>query len=713
MHVSDIDIFRRLYSASESDSASLYKKADASGLQSLSQALQRNAASIVNAFYGNLLHLVRSKTILESLSGAQIGHLKSQQIQNLFALASPDLNAEDHRSMAMQVGRIHAIIGLDRGDLIRSRAILTNAIDHRLDTVLHGPALSLLERRLTRDLVYQSEAYQMLQDARQEVVLRLTRLAWEIDSYTDFIGTVVDILGAHDEIVACSIGRPDEHGVFRFEAASGKTIHYFTELESLMDRHIIANQAWRTGKVQRIINFETDPQALPWRDFALRTGFGSCIAIPLSLPGQSPIAILSLYSAFPGGYASKEQAAFTELLQSILGFAVAHLEYCEGKTHAVAFSERQHWRKLIGTDAVQMHYQAMFDLHTGQICKVEALARLQDGERWLTPADFLSILTPDDFLALYIQGLGQALQQRNIWAKQGLHWCVSINLPSSALRDARYLRATQRALQEHACAPELLMLEILETEALLVDQDLLQELAKFKALGVMLAEDDLGSGHSSLNRLRELPFDCIKIDRNLVNLVDQDPSNVLRFIYQLTRLGHSLGKQVVVEGVEDVSLLEAISILGVDIAQGYAVALPKSAAQMMSWISHGLPLPVYQGMSGVLGRLSRLLIWEERLYLLSRNPHTPVRISDTNPQCAPVGDVPESREMRRHLAFLSEQEAEPLLPAHLLQALIEAALSHGPRSAAYARARADMVAAITLPGHVASADQSVLSSNRK
>jgi hypothetical protein len=98
----------------------------------------------------------------------------------------------------------------------------------------------VLGRRLTRDLAWQTEAYQRLQASRQDVLLRITRLAWKTDSYTDLIGSVVQILGKHDEVAGCSVGRPDSQGVFRFESASGRTIEtYLTALERCTERQMM------------------------------------------------------------------------------------------------------------------------------------------------------------------------------------------------------------------------------------------------------------------------------------------------------------------------------------------------------------------------------------------------------------------------------------------------------------------------------------------
>lgn len=83
-------------------------------------------------------------------------------------------------------------------------------------------------------------------------------------------------------------------------------------------------------------------------------------------------------------------------------------------------------------------------------------------------------------------------------------------------------------------AADRLMLEILETDEIRTEVDVRTELLRFKQLGVSLAEDDLGAGYSSLIRLRELPFDAIKIDRSIVAHIDHDASDVLRFTLSIS-----------------------------------------------------------------------------------------------------------------------------------------------------------------------------------
>lgn len=650
------------------DEWQLYCPTWTAALGALSAALRQNGREIANRFFEGLLGLRGTKHILESLSASERRHLKARQLRNLYAIAAPGLTAAGHRTMAMRIGRIHAICGVDREELIRSRGILSAAIQETVDTAAHAEALSVLGRRLTRDLAWQGAACQRLQTARQSMLLRITEMAWDAKSYTDLISRVVDILGKCDEVGGCSVGRPDDTGIFRFEAISqGPIEQYLIELETSAKQPIKASlvpqgegpsgRAWRSAKVERSINIPTDPRMKPWKAVARRVGFRSSVAIPLFQPGAPPTAILTLYSVMPGGYTAADQMAFIAQMQAVLGFALGRIENQQGRTHTVPYALRRRWGALLHSDALQMHYQPLVDLKTGRATRVEALARLRDDGRILTPADFFPALSPDDFLELYVRGLTQTLSQRDQWRRDGIELDVSVNLPSSALGDSRYLASTRQALAQCHCSPDSLTLEILETDALPAGTDVHSALGRFKALGIRLAEDDLGSGHSSLNRLRELPFDCVKIDRSIVSLSGQDPSDVLRFIYQLTRLGLSLGKSVIVEGVEDVGMLDACRILGADLAQGYAIARPMPAQQLTVWMGRvpGTEERVSQGSR--LGKLARLLIWEEHMHLDSIVP-------------------------------------EGFADAAAQRALIVAAKTHGLGSAAYRSARRQVVTAL-------------------
>ncbi len=586
--------------------------------------LQRHGGAIVDRLSDDLRKLPGSLLILERLSAEEQVELKADQLQHLFVIGAPALTAQQHCSVALEAGRVRGIIGVDREGMARMLGMVIGAIHRYVDPAVHAPALRVLEQRLIRDLAWQAEAGQRLQALRQDTLLQALRFVRETDNYSDLIRGAVEILGRHEEFAGCSVGRPDHTGIFRFESASGATIAtYLTEVETvqpIMSGNSIqargpAGRAWHDAEVQRSINIATDPHMAPWQALAQRAGFRSCVAIPLLSPGHKPTAILSLYSAFPGGYTSIEQVAFVDHLQTLLGFSIARIEAMHGDTTTVAFATRQHLSALVRSDALKMYYQPLIDLKSGRVAKVEALARLQDGNRILAPGEFFPVLSSDDFLYLYERGLGQTLARRQQWLAQGFAVNVSVNVPPSALSDLRYFDVTQRALQDYRCAPEHLTLEILETDAFPLGIDVARELARLKTLGIQLAQDDLGSGHSSLARLREVPFDFVKIDRSVISMGGEEPKDVLRFVWQLIQLGHSLGKAVIVEGVESDEMLEAMVMLGADLAQGYGIARPMPAERLAFWLASRPDYPAFDQPLTPLGMLAQQLIHDEHARL--------------------------------------------------------------------------------------------------
>lgn len=681
-------------------------------MTSLIEALSHSAASAVDDFYGKLSRLPKSRVILEMLDESELEHLKERQRQNLLSLAAPGLTASAHIETALRVGRIHAIVGLDKEELVQSRGILAASVFRLIGQAVDSHAMSLFTRRLNDDLTWQLKAYQKIEDAQQQALLEITKLTWESTSYTDLIQRVIDVLSKHEEVAACAIGRPDEHGVFHFEAAaSGNIRDYLLELHESPQTQILISaddpkgqgpvgRAWRSGRIERVINYQTHPENTPQRSIALQRGLRSCAAVPVHAPGEPTFAVLVLHSRLPGGFVGQQQTAFLDMLQTLLGCAVQRLGGTAGVREAISIADRRHLAALVRSDALLTYYQPLLDLRAGVATKVEALARLADGERLLSPGQFLSAMALDDLLEIYVRGLDHALADRNRWLNDGVELGISFNLPPAGLSDIRYFDATRDALARHAFPPDQLTLEVLETGDLSLSHGEHAILSRFKALGVMLAQDDLGAGHSGLGRLRQLPFDWIKIDRDMMKIDGNDALDVLRFIYQLVRLGHAIGKRVVAEGIESVELLDALATLGVDLVQGYAVAKPMPAGEVVPWTrayrysrgaSHG----------AAPAQLASLLVWEERLVLNLDTPQTAralARAVDALAAGSPA-DSGDGLLVRSLIGF------DDLLPQDrkrdgVLREMVDAALHGGPHSKAYEAAHRRIVAAIVAPRHV-------------
>lgn len=572
--------------------------------------------------------------LLSVLPDGEFRILKGHALQDLQLLTSPELELVDHRAHALRTGRFHAACGLEE-------VWLLEAVEHVRDslaTILgqaHRRALAVVLQRLGAECQWQLESMRTLQRARVALLARLNALAWSAESYLELIQGVVDILASHMEISACSAGRPDESGQLTYEAVAGEVFTtYMRELTSGQALPIRVNgdhaegggpsgRAWRTATIQRCAHFGSDPAMVGWREMALRLGVISSAAIPLCLSPSNPVVVLSLYSPYAGGFKSEDQQAFLEQIKSVLDLALARLAPPRQGAELLPFAVRERWRAMIATDALQMHYQPLMRLADGRIDEFEALARLRDDNGdLLAPARFLPALSADDLLVLFRHGMAQAARCRESLRQAGYTLDMSVNAPAVALEDSRYAEAVAAVIESSGCPAQALLLEILESPIGTEHAALLEDpgMQSLKALGVRLVEDDLGAGYSSLIRLRQWPFDRIKIDQAIVLQVRQDPLGTLRFIRQLIRIGHELRLEVVAEGLESPGLIEAAMILGADFGQGYALARPMPFDAVLPWLAQHECLGDVSVPRTALGALAGELRWEEQFIALPAEP---------------------------------------------------------------------------------------------
>jgi diguanylate cyclase (GGDEF)-like protein len=237
---------------------------------------------------------------------------------------------------------------------------------------------------------------------------------------------------------------------------------------------------------------------------------------------------------------------------------------------AAAMAEREvletALRKALLTGALYPVYEPLVDLKTGVAHGYEMLARwtTAEGEE-IPPMVFIPIAEE----AGLIGALTEQLMLRAL--RDALHWpahiMLSINVSPVQLRDPWFAQKVLKALSETGYPGARLTVEI--TESALVD-NLEMVRSTFFSLrnqGVRIALDDFGTGYSSIARLRELPFDSVKIDRDYVGKLagkDSDAS----LAEAVLQLSHSLGLPVVAEGVEDEAMAAELSRLDCASAQG-------------------------------------------------------------------------------------------------------------------------------------------------
>lgn len=669
-------------------------------LAACQQAWLPRLPAVVENFYSDLLGHEGIGRLLGVLPEAESAALKGHMLQHLQVLIRANLDQASHRARATRTGQFHAACGLEEVWLLEAIEQLRDRLAAALGQAGRR-ALEVVLQRLVAERQWQLESMRALQRQRVALLARLNALAWSAESYLDLIQGVVDILESHQEICACAAGRPDTSGELTYEAVAGAPFAgYLRELAvgralpirvdaGSPEGEGPSGRAWRTATIQHCGHFGSDRAMVGWRDVVLRLGVVSSVAIPLCPAPSKPAVVLSIYSPYAGGFQSEDQQAFVEQIKSVLDLALARLAPPRGNAELLPFFVRERWRAMVATEALQMHYQPLMRLTDGLVTEFEALARLRDdtGEL-LVPARFLPALGADDLIMLFRQGLAQAAGCRQSLQQAGYTLDMSVNVPAVALEDPRYAEAATAVIADSGCPAHALLLEVLESPIGTDHVALLEGPARhsLQALGLRLVEDDLGAGYSSLIRLRQWPFDRIKIDQAIVLQVREDPLGTLRFMRQLIRIGHELRMEVVVEGLESPGLIEAAMILGADFGQGYALARPMPLDAVPAWLAQHK----YQGDRSAprtaLGALAGELRWEEQFVALPREPVFWAR--HTEASCAP-GE------------YLHESGLDAMLEA-AHQAMHAAALA-GPSNPTYRRQREAFLA--LLARHVMGEEQ--------
>jgi diguanylate cyclase (GGDEF)-like protein/PAS domain S-box-containing protein len=240
-------------------------------------------------------------------------------------------------------------------------------------------------------------------------------------------------------------------------------------------------------------------------------------------------------------------------------------------------------KQAIETHALTLHYQPQIDRVSGRMVSVEALLRWNDAElgcvaphRFIPVAEASGLILP---LGAWV--LETACSQAAAWAQQGMPLRIAVNLSAQQLRQPHLADMVQEQLQRHAVPNGLIELEIIESDVMLDPVQAQLFLARLKTLGVGVTLDDFGAGHSSLTYLKQLPISRIKLDRSFICTVlhsQQDAALVCAVI----ALAHTLGLEVVAEGVEEEAQVRFLEAQNCDVFQGWffarAVPAPDIAA---------------------------------------------------------------------------------------------------------------------------------------
>lgn len=255
-------------------------------------------------------------------------------------------------------------------------------------------------------------------------------------------------------------------------------------------------------------------------------------------------------------------------------------------------------RRALDRGELLLHFQPKVELRTGGLAGVEALVRWHHpGGEMVSPDDFIPVAEQSGLMPrLTANVLDMALAQCSAWRSAGRHVPVAVNVSLRDMLQDGFTHSIATALLRHDLPPAMLTLEV--TERVLAG-DLAQVRAtmlELQSLGVHLSMDDFGTGWASLQLLRQLPVDEVKLDRTFVTGA-LDSATDLAIVAMVTRLAHELGMTVVAEGVESREVFDRLAALGCDQAQGWHVARPMPAEDLPTFWD-GAPLSAGLGAPG-------------------------------------------------------------------------------------------------------------------
>lgn len=233
-------------------------------------------------------------------------------------------------------------------------------------------------------------------------------------------------------------------------------------------------------------------------------------------------------------------------------------------------------RRALDRHEFDVHFQPVVRASNGRVAGAEALVR------WDHPV--LGLLGPAAFLPLaersaLIAPIGervitQAIAQRATWSAGTF---VSVNVSPAELASAPVrglVDLIERSCDEHGVPPSDLWVEVTE-QPILEPEPTAATLHALRDLGVRIVLDDFGSGHASITRLRDLPFDVCKLDRSFV--AGMAGTGGTRVVQAAVAMARAFGTEVVAEGIETTEQLEQLDALGCDLLQGYHLGRPAPA----------------------------------------------------------------------------------------------------------------------------------------
>ena len=277
-----------------------------------------------------------------------------------------------------------------------------------------------------------------------------------------------------------------------------------------------------------------------------------------------------------------------------------NFQFYNRSTDALTFERLElenHLRCAIDNNELRIYYQPVFDVARQRITALEALIRWEHPKYGLVPPSKFIPLAEETGLIVDIGNwvIREACLQNVQMTEMGLSPLrVSVNLSYRQFYEKELPEVISEALSDSGLQPDLLGLEITESNVMQDIDHTIETLKTIQAWGIRIAIDDFGTGYSSLSYLKRLPIDTLKIDRSFVRGIPGDRDDML-IVGATIGLAHNLNLGVIAEGVETIEQLEILTSMHCDQIQGYYFSKPldfERICKLLEKQKEGLKQPV-------------------------------------------------------------------------------------------------------------------------
>lgn len=510
---------------------------------------------------------------LEELIGRQLSSLLNECESATLPAACADVMSSLRESVALELPFVHkdgsevwgqlTLARVERGNESRLMAMLQDvSARKRMEQALERQAFRDDLTGLANRVLFRDRLRHAL-ERRSRVGAQVAVLLLDLDGFK----RVNDSLGhaAGDQLLRV-IGDRIQNSV-----RSGETVARLGGDEFAIVLEMMRSDDDPQNLAERLLTNIAAPVDLSGREVAVNVSIGIAVAEP----GEDDDTLLR--NADAAMYAAK----------SLGKHRVRRFDPSMHARALVWLELEQDLRRALQNNELELHFQPLVRMRTGTLRGFEALLRWNHPRRGtISPGEFLHVAEETGLIVEIGRWvLHEACRQASQWgeAQAGERPAVSVNLASRQLDDPDLISEVRDALAQSGLDPSRLILEITESEVMRNPETARMRLQALRSQGVRVAIDDFGTGYSSLSHLQYFPVDELKIDRTFITRLDHGDREI-SFVRAMIALAHSLGIEVVAEGIEYDVQYAALDQLGCDIAQGFLLSAPLNPANMSDYL---------------------------------------------------------------------------------------------------------------------------------